>query len=86
MASIEVTCRKCKESQGVIRNGKAPTDIQRFYCQDCQYSFQLKYRDNANPPNTHERISKMAMNDSDIRDASCVLEISPTTVISHLKN
>ncbi len=86
MASIEVTCRKCKKTDAVIRNGKAPSGIQRFYCQGCRHSFQLEYRYNANQPETHERIIKMAMNGSGVGDTSRVLEISPTTVISHLKN
>lgn len=42
--------------------------------------------DNANKPGAHERIVDMAMNGSGVRDTGRVLGVSPTTVVSHLKN
>lgn len=86
MATISVACRKCNDTASVVKNGKAPTGIQRFYCRSCRFSFQLEYRYNANQPGTAKRVVAMAMNGSGIRDTGRVLEISPTTVLSHLKN
>ena len=86
MATISVVCRKGSNTTSVVKNGKAPTGIQRFYCRSCCFSFQLEYRYNANQPGTAEQIVAMAMNGSGIRDTGRVLEISPTTVLSHLKN
>ena len=86
MAVIEVSCIHCHTTDGVLKNGKAPTGLQRYICRNCNRSFQLDFIYNANKPGVHERIVDMAMNGSGVRDTGRVLGISPTTVISHLKN
>ena len=86
MAVIKVVCVHCVTTDGVVKNGKAPSGIQRYLCRNCKQSFQLEFVYNANKPGAHERIVDMAMNGSGVRDTSRVLRISPTTVISHLKN
>lgn len=86
MAVVQVSCAYCKQASDVVKNGKAETGHQRYRCRNCNKSFQLEYRYNGNIPGMHERIIKMTMNGSGVRDIGRVLEISPTTVISHLKN
>ena len=85
MAVIQVACVHCSSTDRIVKNGKAPSGIQRFLCHNCKQSFQLEFIYNANKPGAHERIVDMAMNGSGIRDTGRVLGISPTTVISHLK-
>ena len=85
MAVVQVACIHCQQTINVVKNGKAETGHQRYRCRDCNKSFQLEYRYNGNLPGTHERIIKMTMNGSGIRDIGRVLEISPTTVLAHLK-
>jgi len=85
MAAIDVACKSCG-SISVYRHGKAPSGEQRYRCRVCYHCFQLHYRYNANVPGVAEKIIDMAMNGSGVRDTGRVLEISPTTVIAHLKN
>ena len=46
----------------------------------------MHYRYKAHEPGVTEKIVDMAMNGSGVRDTGRVLGISPTTVITHLKN
>ena len=85
MAVVQVACVQCQQTK-VVKNGKACTGHQRYYCRNCKKSFQLEYRYNANQPGTHEQIINMTMNGSGVRDIGRVLDISPTTVMAHLKN
>ncbi|WP_354007591.1 IS1 family transposase [Endozoicomonas lisbonensis] len=85
MAIIKVVCAHCDTTDGVVKNGKAPSGIQRYLCRNCRQSFQLEFVYNANKPGAHERIVDMAMNGSGVRDTGRVLGISPTTVIKPLK-
>ncbi|GAA4649659.1 hypothetical protein GCM10023116_19370 [Kistimonas scapharcae] len=86
MAVIQVACAQCQQTDRVVKNGKAETGNQRYLCRNCKHSFQLEYRYNANKPGTHDRIITMTMNGSGVRDIGRVLDISPTTVIVHLKH
>ena len=86
MATIEVVCVYCRSVEGVVRNGKAPSGLQRYYCRPCRRSFQMDFINNANKPGVRERIVEMALNGSGVRDTARVLGISPTTVIYNLKN
>ena len=86
MAVVQVACVQCHQTRGVVKNGKAETGHQRYLCRNCKKSFQLEYVYNANQPGTHDQIIEMTMNGSGVRDIGRVLKISPTTVITHLKN
>ena len=86
MTAICVACIHCKSQETVVKNGTAASGIQRYFCRQCRKSFQLEYRYNANKLGTHELIVNMTMNGSGIRDIGRVLNISPTTVVNHLKN
>ena len=86
MATIPVVCTHCQQAKKVIRHGKAKTGHQRYLCKHCNKSFQLEYSYNGNQPGIHERIITMTMNSAGVRDISRILKISPTTVITHLKN
>ena len=86
MAVINVSCVHCDTADDVMKNGKAPSGIQRYLCRSCKQSLPLEFVYNANKPGTYERIVNMAMNGFGVRDTGRVLGVSPTTVISHLKN
>ncbi len=73
MAVINVSCVHCDAADGVVKNGKAPSVIQRYLCRSCKQSFQLEFVDNVNKPGTHERIVNMAMNGSGVRDTGRIL-------------
>ena len=85
MATIHVLCPHCKHYDGVSKNGKAPTGIQRYLCNDCNHSFQLDYIYNGNKPDTHENIIDLAVNGAGVRDTGRIMKISINTVIAHLK-
>ena len=86
MATIPVVCIYCQQTEKVIRNGKAKTGHQRYLCKQCNRSFQLEYSYNGNQPGIDARVITMTMNGSGVRDISRILNISPTTVIAHLKS
>jgi insertion element IS1 protein InsB len=85
---IPVLCPRCQSDQ-VIKGGAAKAGKPRYRCQntDCShYSFVLNPAYQAHRPEVKEHIIDMALNGSGIRDTARVLKISPTTVISELKN
>ena len=87
MAKIEVKCPKCKESQ-VIKYGQSSSGEQRYYCKNKECSttiFQLEYRNKGCEPGIEQKIIKMAVNASGVRDTSRVLEISTYKVMDTLK-
>lgn len=86
MAQVEVNCRYCSQTDGVVRNGKSPTGHQKYYCRHCQRSFRLAYIYKASQQGTAEKVVEMAMNGSGVRDTARVLGISTATVMKHLKN
>jgi transposase-like protein len=87
MAKIEVKCPKCGEAQ-VIKYGQSSSGAQRYYCKnsECVTSiFQLEYQNKGCEPGVEEKIIKMAVNASGVRDTSRVLEISTYKVMDTLK-
>lgn len=82
---ICVKCPQCQKHQGISKNGKAPTGIQRYLCSDCRHSFQLEYIYNGNKPDTHEKIIDLSLNGSGVRDTGRIMKISINTVMAHLK-
>jgi len=87
MAKIEVKCRNCGETQ-VVKYGKSRSGEQRYYCRnaECETTiFQLEYKNKGCEPGIEQKIIKMAVNASGVRDTSRVLEISTYKVSSTLK-
>ena len=87
MARIEVKCPIC-ESEQVIKYGQSSSGEQRYYCKnpDCTKTiFQIEYRNKGCEPGIEQKIIKMAVNASGIRDTSRVLEISTYKVMNTLK-
>ncbi|OQX34755.1 MAG: hypothetical protein B0D91_11910 [Oceanospirillales bacterium LUC14_002_19_P2] len=66
MAVFRVICVHCDTTDGVVKNGKAPSGIQHYLCQSCKQSFQLEFVYNANKPSAHERLVSMAMTGSGV--------------------
>ena len=87
MATINVSCVKCKHTSHVIKYGRSiSTGAQRFHCKECKHTFLLDYQYNARKPWVPKTIIHLTMNGSGIRDTARVLKISVATVITHIKN
>ncbi|HEV2122093.1 MAG TPA: IS1-like element transposase [Chloroflexota bacterium] len=81
---IEIPCRYCP-SHDLVKNGHSETGAQRYRCKSCRRTFQLTYRYNAWNAGTKEHIDEMTLNSSGVRDIARTLQISPNTVVAHLK-
>ena len=87
MATTKVYCPSCK-SKNVIKMGLASNSKQRFRCKNnncSRISFILEYSYLGLLPKIKDKIIKMAINGSGIRDTARVLKISATTVVSEIK-
>ena len=82
-----VLCPSCG-CDDVVKHGPSAEGKQRYKCGNadcsrCTFIQQYSYR--AYRPEVQAQIADMAVNGSGIRDPARVLQISPTTVIEHLK-
>ena len=87
MAKVEVKCPRCEETE-VIKYGQSSSGAQRYYCKntDCETSiFQMEYKNKGCEPGVEQKIIKMAVNASGVRDTARVLEISTYKVSDTLK-
>ncbi|MBI4851562.1 MAG: IS1 family transposase [Acidobacteria bacterium] len=87
MATIEVKCPKCRNTQ-VVKYGINKQKKQRYLCknQECEKeTFILEYENLGILETTKEQIIEMAINGSGIRDTARVLKISTTTLLNELK-
>ncbi|WP_425559367.1 IS1/IS1595 family N-terminal zinc-binding domain-containing protein [Kistimonas scapharcae] len=50
MVVIDVVCPHCRSIDGVVKNGKADSGLQRYLCRHCKRSFQLDFIHNAKKP------------------------------------
>jgi transposase-like protein len=75
MAGMLVKCPTC-QSVLIDHHGKARSDLQRYRCRDCHHCFQLDYLYAANKPSVTDKITKMALNGSGVRDTGRVLVIN----------
>ena len=85
MATIQVSCRHCSNTNSVKKYGKNPRGAQRYRCFKCGRSFILDYAYEAWKPNVKEKIIDMAMNSSGVRETSRVLNVGLNTVLRTLK-
>ncbi|MEZ8193076.1 IS1 family transposase [Vibrio splendidus] len=85
MATIQVNCRFCSQSNAVRKHGKGVAGYQRFRCLDCQRTFQLDYAYEASKPGVKDKILEMAMNSSGVRDTGRVLKVAYNTVLRTFK-
>lgn len=77
-----MNCTKCNSSNSIrrgLRNNK-----QRFYCKDCQRSFQTEYVYQAYKSNTNDFIKSLLKEGCGVRSISRVLKISKDTVLSRM--
>ncbi len=86
MATIQVNCLFCSQSNAVRKHGKGAAGYQRFRCLDSQRTFQLDYAYGARKPGVKDKILDMAMNSSGVRDTARVLKVAYNTVLRTLKN
>ena len=80
----EIFCPNCKCTD-IVKNGHRSNGDQRWKCNKCKKSFQLKYRYNANQPGMAQKIDDQILNSSGVRDTARILNINPNTVVNHLK-
>jgi len=81
MATIQVNCRFCNQTECVRKHGTETAGLQRFRCLDCKRSFQLDYAYEANKPKGKEHIVDTAMNSSGVRETARVLKVGYNTVL-----
>ncbi|AOM40756.1 IS1-like element transposase [Xenorhabdus hominickii] len=84
--TIAVFCRYCGQTEPGRKHGTGKAGFPRYYCKDCQKTFQLNSRYNGHKPDMKEKVINMAMNGSGVRDTGRVLGIGINTVIRTLKN
>ena len=85
MATIQVNCRFCHQSEFVRKHGFGSAGFQHFRCLNCKRSFQLNYSYEAYRPGVKEKIVDMAMNSSGVRETGRVLKVGYNTVLRTLK-
>ena len=77
---------KCKKCKGLaVKNGKQKNGRQRYFCQECRYSFQRSYRYKAYKEDTNKNIYLFLTESVGIKATSRLLSISKTTVIKRIK-
>ena len=86
MATIQVKCRFCNQTDFVRKHGIGNGGFPRFRCLSCKRTFQLEYHYQACKPGVKEKIIDMAMNSSGVRETGRVLNIAYNTVLNTLKN
>lgn len=86
MATVEVKCPFCGQTDPVKKHGLGSIGHQRFRCQTCCRSFQLEYEYRACQQGMKEKIVDLAMNNAGIRDTARALHISINAVVRTLKN
>lgn len=75
-------CTKCKSL--VVKNGKTPKGIQRYYCKECKFSFQKSYYYKAYYQNTDTYIVRLLKEGCGVRSIGRILQISKNTVLSRM--
>ncbi len=88
MVLIPIRCPHCQDAN-ICRNGRTSTGKQRYICKnpECPYqTFTLE----AHPyygsrKEVKEKITRMAVNGSGVREIARTLKISPVTVLNELK-
>ena len=85
MATIQVNCRFCNQTESVQKQGIGAAGFQRFRCLDCKRSFQLDQAYEAYKPRVKKQIVDMAMNSSGVRETARVLKVGYNTVLRTLK-
>ncbi|MDC9607143.1 IS1-like element transposase [Xenorhabdus griffiniae] len=86
MATVEVKCRFCQQTEYVKKHGKGEAGHQRYRCFSCQRTFQLDYAYRACQAGIKEQVVDLAMNNAGIRNTARALHISINAVVRTLKN
>ncbi|MBC8949975.1 IS1-like element transposase [Xenorhabdus sp. TS4] len=86
MATVEVKCRFCQQTEFVKKQGKGNSGHQRYRCLSCKRTFQLEYAYRAYQPGIKEQVFDLAMNSPGIHDTAHALHISINVVVRVLKN
>ena len=72
---IEVVCPDCC-SVKIVKNGVKRTGKQNLLCKDCKRQFQIEYQNKGSDPQVKEKLVKMLVRGSGVRDCIAVLGVS----------
>ncbi|WP_275390737.1 IS1 family transposase [Xenorhabdus bovienii] len=86
MATTEVKCRFCHQTESVRKHGTGNGDRQSYRCLPCCRTFQLEYTYRACQSGTKKQVVDLAMNNADIRDTARALHTSINAVVRVLKS
>ncbi|WP_420798148.1 IS1-like element transposase [Marinagarivorans algicola] len=73
MATIQVQCRFCNETEPARKHGKGHSGFLRLRFIECKKSFQLDYVYEARKPDVKGKIVGMPMNSYGVRETARVL-------------
>ncbi|WMV72050.1 IS1 family transposase [Xenorhabdus griffiniae] len=85
MATVEVKCRFCQQTESVRKHGTGQGERQRYRCLSCRRTFQLEYAYRACRTGIKEQVVDLAMNNAGIRDTARALHISINAVVRTFK-
>lgn len=72
---IEVVCPDCC-SVKIVKNGVKKTGKQNLLCRDCKRQFQCEYHNKGSDPQVKEKLVRMLVRGSGVRDCMAVLGVS----------
>ena len=78
---IEVVCPDCCSAK-VVRNGVKKTGKQNLLCKECKRQFQAGYKNKGADAEVKEKLVKMLLRGSGIRDCTAVLGVSFCCVLA----
>ena len=79
--NIEVVCPGCCSIK-VVRNGVKKTGKQNLLCRGCGLQFQAEYRNKGADYSVKEKLIRMLLRGSGVRDCAAVLEVSVSCVLA----
>ena len=80
---IKVRCPDCQGVK-VVKNGIKPTGKQNLRCKGCGRQFQVEYHNKGADPSVRQKLLRMLLRGSGIRDCMAVLEISFSCVLAFI--
>ncbi len=72
---MEVVCPDCCGVK-IVKNGVKKTGKQNLLCRDCKRQFQYEYRNKGSDPHVKEKLVRMLLRGSGVRDCMAVLGVS----------
>ncbi len=77
---FEVVCPDC-QSMRIVKNGHKKTGKQNLLCKDCRLQFQWEYSYRGADKSVKEKIVRMLLRGSGVRDCAAVMDVSVGCVL-----